>query len=630
MERPPHLIALAHRLGIATTYTDGLGRTVEVGTETLLRVTTALGTAVRTPDDAAEALAAFDRRRPLPPVIVAWDGVLPRTSGMRGEAGIRLEDGQEQAVDAGAVAPRPTLPWGYHHLTVDRRGTARVATVISAPSEAWQHHDSTREWGAATHLAALRSSRSRAVADLADFEMAARWIRGHGASVVTVLPLLPTFNAPPAEPSPYSAVSRLFWSELLLDLGVGHRAVGTVDRLDVSRADHEVRAALRDHAPPGDAVVDPELRRYAQFRGAQARLGRNWRDWPVAARDGLLTPELVDPDEERFHLVAQVLVREQLGALRGRLDEIGLAIGLDFAVGGHPDGYDAWSRQHLVVAGMSVGAPPDEGFPSGQDWGFPPLHPVASRREGHEFFRRAIAHQASVAGVLRLDHVMSLARLHWIPHGLGLDQGTYVDYPADELFAIVSLESHRHRTAIVGENLGTVPPEVNAAMARHRVRGIYVAMFAAHDGPTVPPPTDTDVAMVGSHDTPTFAGWLTGADIEERVSQGLLHASQVDSTVDERRAAIRHLAETVGGDPVDPPQFLDAVLRWLGVSASPLVIPWLEDFWLEPVGVNLPGTSSAARPNWQRPLGRLLDDVMQDPTIAARLQLLAGARRQPG
>lgn len=626
MNPDPHLITLAHKLGVATSYTDGLGREVVVGPETLLRVTAALGAPVRTVRDAAEALAEFDRRGPLPPVIVAWDGVLPRTSGMRGHGTITLGDGGHMEVDVGAASPRPVLPWGYHTLAVEVRGAVRTATVLSAPTQAWQSADRAPAWGVATHLAALRSSRSRAVADLADFEATARWIGNHGGRVVTVLPLLPTFNEPPAEPSPYSAVSRLFWSELLLDLGDRHRAVGGVDRLDVTRAAHEVRLALRDHQIPDRAAIDPELRRYAAFRGAQARLGRNWRDWPAGARDGELAPEHVDPDEERFHLVAQLMARQQLAGVRDRLDAAGVAIGLDFAVGGHPDGYDPWSRPDLVVAGMSVGAPPDEGFPSGQDWGFPPLHPVASRAEGHAYFRQAIAHQASVAGVLRLDHVMSLARLHWIPHGLGLDQGTYVDYPVDELFAIVSLESHRHRTAIVGENLGTVPPAVNAAMARHRVHGIYVAMFAAHDGPDVPAPRDTDVAMVGSHDTPTFAGWLAGADIEERVTHGLLAPAQVADTVAERLRAVGHLLHAVGGDPADPGRALDAVLRWLGASPAPLVIPWLEDFWLEPVGVNLPGTTSAARPNWQRPMHRLLDEVMRDPGVADRLALLDAAR----
>jgi 4-alpha-glucanotransferase len=547
----PHLRQRAERLGVAIAYTDGRGRRLEVGAETLRRVVDAL----------------------------------ERGGGATGGT---------------AATPAPVTP-------------------------TWHRTGTPRSWGVATHLAALRTARSRAVADLRDFESAARWIREHGGDVITVLPLLPTYNTGDAEPSPYAAVSRLFWSELMLDLGESHRPVGVVDTLDVTRADAEVRTALRHHPRPPDASIDDELRRYARFRGAQARLGRNWRDWPDAARNGAFTPDQVDADEERFHLVAQLLLREQLAALRARLDAIGMRIGLDLPVGVHPDGYDAWSRRHLLVEGMSVGAPPDEGFPSGQDWGFPPMHPLASAREGHAYLRAAIAHQASLAGVLRIDHVMSLARLYWIPHGMSLHEGTYVDYPAEELFAILAEESHRHRCEIVGENLGTVPPSVDAALARFGIRGMYVAQFAAHESRT-PPPTATDVAMIGTHDTPTLMGWLTGGDIAERVALGLLAADDVQETVAERHRAISTLAETLGVLPDDPGEFLGALLERLGRSDAPLVIAWLEDLWLEAEGVNLPGTTSSARPNWQRPMRRRLEEVVEDPTVRALMTRLDHAR----
>lgn len=546
-----HLQQRAERLGVAIAYTDGRGRRVEVGIETLRCVV----------------------------------GALERSDGVAGGA---------------PAIPRPESP-------------------------TWQRTGAPRSWGVATHLAALRTARSRAVADLRDFEIVARRIREHGGDVITVLPLLPTYNTGDAEPSPYAAVSRLFWSELMLDLGEAHRPVGVVDRLDVTRADAEVRSALRDRPRPPDALVDDELSLYARFRGAQARLGRNWRDWPDAARDGALAPDQVDPDEERFHLVAQVLLREQLAALRTRLDAIGMRIGLDLPVGVHPDGYDAWSRRHLLVEGMSVGAPPDEGFPSGQDWGFPPMHPLASAREGHAYLRAAIAHQASLAGVLRIDHVMSLARLYWIPHGMSLHEGTYVRYPAEELFAILAEESHRHQCEIVGENLGTVPPSVDAALARFGIRGMYVAQFAAHESPT-PPPTASDVAMIGTHDTPTLMGWLTGGDIAERVALGLLAEEDVPETMAERHRAVSSLAETLGVDSDDPAELLGALLEWLGRSDAPLVIAWLEDLWLEAEGVNLPGTTSSDRPNWQRPMRRLAELALEDPSVQALMRRLDDAR----
>jgi 4-alpha-glucanotransferase len=472
--------SLAEAMGVHTHYVDGLDQPVTVGPETLVQVCAALGAPVARPSDAAEALRAHDAAADtegLPPVLVAWDGALPRipipaqgqgTNTINAE--LRLEDGGLAPVEIRGAGLRATgaLPPGYHSLTVETSGSTETCTVISAPIRAWRRPGSHRSWGLGTQLAALRSAHSRALGDLRDLESLCRWVGGHGGDLVMVLPLLPTFNTEPAEPSPYSAVSRLFWSELMLDLGDAHRPSDVHTTLDVTRADAEVRAALAGTVAPDPALLDEELVRYARFRGAQARLGRNWRDWPAGARAGTLESEHIDPEEERFHLVAQTRVRQQLDDLRGRLDADGIRIGGDLAVGVHPDGYDPWSRQTLFCEGMSVGAPPDEGFPSGQDWGFSPVLPAASRREGHRYLAASIAHQASLSGVLRVDHIMAWSRLYWIPHGFAIDEGTYVSYPAEELFAILTLESKRNRCEVVGENLGTVPPEIDEALPRHR------------------------------------------------------------------------------------------------------------------------------------------------------------------
>jgi 4-alpha-glucanotransferase len=421
-------------------------------------------------------------------------------------------------------------------------------------------------------------------------------------------------------------VSRLFWSELILDLGQGHRRTRIPSQLDVTRGDAEVHAALAELPVPPRSELDEELIRYARFRGAQVRLGRNWRDWPTAARGGGLSADQIDPDEERFHLVAQTLVRQQLRDLRQRLDHSGFRLGLDLAVGVHPDGYDPWSRQALFAEGMSVGAPPDQGFPSGQDWGFSPVLPGASRREGHRYLAASIAQQAGLAGVLRVDHIMAWTRLYWIPQGFGLHDGTYVSYPAEELFAVLSLESNRNRCEVVGENLGTVPREIFQALPRHRIWGMYLAMFQASAGPEVAPPTASDMALVGSHDTPTFAGWIKGNDIGERVRYGLLAEQKVQAVAEERQRAVEWLAAQLDSTAEDPRAFLAALLEWLGRSNSPLVVPWLEDLWLEEESVNLPGTPSSVRPNWQRPMRRRLDEIVTDPDVDDLLRRLNRSR----
>jgi 4-alpha-glucanotransferase len=629
------LHSLAKAMGVATRYKDGLRRRVTVEPETLVRVCAALGAPVAHLGDAAQALHAVRATKHtglVPPVVVAWDGTLATlTTGAVGlfRAELQLEDGSIAPLEVSGAEIRSSrrLPSGYHSLAVESSGRREACTVIAAPVQAWRRPESHRSWGVGTQLAAIRSARSRSVGDLRDLESLCRWVQGRGGDLVTVLPLLPTFNSEPPEPSPYSPVSRLFWSELVLDLGEAHRPVPASATLDVTRADAEVRAALARHPAPDPSLIDEELFRYARFRGAQTRFGRNWRDWPSRCRAGALEPDDADDEDERFHLVAQTLVRRQLHDLRERLEPEGMRLGLDLAVGVHPDGYDPWSRQTLFGGGMSVGAPPDGGFPSGQDWGFSPVLPEASRREGHRYVAASIAHQMELAGVLRVDHIMAWTRLYWIPHGFGLHQGTYVSYPAEELFAILTLESHRHRCEVVGENLGTVPPEIDEALPRHRIWGTYLAQFQASEDPHVAAPDARDAAFIGTHDTPTFAEWLEGTDIPERVRYRLLAEEAVPAARKERARATRRLAKRLRRRVEKPRELLAELLEWLGLSESPLVVPWLEDLWLENVRVNLPGTRSSERPNWQRPMRKLLDEIVADPEIAALLGRLAQARR---
>lgn len=627
------LRALADELGVLTHYVDGLHRPVQVGPETLVRVCAALGADVSKAEQAEDALRSLRaaRRESLPPVLVAWDGHLaPVTASAQAPTGaeVHLEAGGVVPLDVvdGRIQAADRLPSGYHRLVVATRDGPETCTVIAAPTETWRRPGSaSRSWGVGAHLAALRSARSRALGDLRDLETLCRWTRERGGDLVTVLPLLPTFNQASAEPSPYAPVSRLFWSELILDLEEDHVPAPTPTLLDVTRGDAEVRAALARRGPPHAAALDPELIRYAQFRGAQARLGRDWRSWPEAPRSGRLVPRDIDPVEEQYHLKAQVLVRHQLDEVLQRLAAQGVRLGLDLSVGVHPDGFDPWARQALFARGMSVGAPPDPGFPSGQDWGFAPVLPVASRQEGHRYLAACIAHQAARAGVLRIDHVMALTRLYWIPHGFGLHEGTYVKYPTEELFAVLTLESHRHRCEIVGENLGTVPAETHEALVRHNFQGLFLAEFEAMSG-TPQPPAATQVAMIGSHDTPTLAGWVDGIDIDERVRCGLLAEDAVMGERAARRAAAERLASLLGERLEELPAVLAALLDWLGRSPSPLVIIWLEDFWLERDQVNLPGTRSSDRPNWQRPLSRLLDDALTDAAVDALARRLQNAR----
>src|SRR5262249_19677229 len=190
------------------------------------------------------------------------------------------------------------------------------------------------------------------------------------------------------------------------------------------------------------------------------------------------------------------LADEQLSRLASSAREAGPGLYLDLPLGVHGHGYDVWRERPSFAVGASGGCPPDLVFPRGQDWGFPPLHPEGIRADGYSYVCAYLRHQMKSAGVLRIDHMPVFHRLYWVPAGMEASDGVYVRYPAEELYALFSLESHRHRTALVGEDLGTVPPEVPESMARHGVHRMYVLQYAARPEAeaALPPPPEESVA----------------------------------------------------------------------------------------------------------------------------------------
>jgi 4-alpha-glucanotransferase len=202
---------------------------------------------------------------------------------------------------------------------------------------------------------------------------------------------------------------------------------------------------------------------------------------------------------------------------------------LDMPLGAHGDGYDVWRYRELFALGASGGAPPDPVFTQGQDWGFAPVHPQRSRERGHAYLRAYLRHHLRHAGMLRIDHVMGLHRLYWVPRGQPASQGAYVTYPAEEVYAMLSIESHRHQAVIVGEDLGTVPPEVSRSLKRHAVGGMFVAQyeFCLPPKPVLRPVPRNVVASLNTHDMPPFHAYWRGLDIEDRRALGLIKRSEL-------------------------------------------------------------------------------------------------------
>jgi 4-alpha-glucanotransferase len=331
------------------------------------------------------------------------------------------------------------------------------------------------------------------------------------------------------------------------------------------------------------------------------------------------------------HAAAQWAMQHQLEQLaRGSV-----SLYLDLPVGVNSDAYDVWRYRPLFLTDLSTGAPPDALFLGGQDWGLPPVAPAALRRDRYRYLIRCVRHHMRVSGMLRVDHVMGLFRLYCVPYGRPATDGVYIRYPHDELMAVLALESNRARCAVVGEDLGTVPDVVRPAMARHGLFRLHVGQWylpvAPGDVPGVPPAES--VASLNTHDTPTFAGWWRGADIDDRRELGLIDEAQDAKERIERdvaRAALLAFAQPrVRGEVLtDVERAMVAATADLAAGPAEVVLVALDDLALDPVPHNVPGTVEQ-RPNWQRRVAgwsEALDEDRASPAAIAAIAAVVTAR----
>lgn len=480
------------------------------------------------------------------------------------------------------------------------------------------------------------------------------WAASLGVQCLGTLPMLPQFlDGPPStfEPSPYAPVSRHFWAEHLIDVeeapewslstdarqawqklrGDGVLAASTEgDLIDPMRSWQTLWPVLTLLAQAAAGLdsraqavgLDPELlEQYAVFR-AKTQIFGSWHTW-----SGAETP---DPAQVQVWKYAQVLAAEQVHGLRARLARAGVALYLDLPIGTHPDGFDVYfgtGSEPLHVLGASVGAPPDPYFPDGQDWGFSPVDPVLSAETEHADFRSAVDHHARIADLLRIDHILGLYRLYWIPKGAERE-GAYVRNPSDGWWKALVDGSHRHQCEIIGENLGILPPKLNQDMAALRVKGLYVGQFSIGMGTDQPlqSPQSSDIASLNTHDLPTFPGWVHGEDIAQRHDLGWLDKPTALHALAERRHQVHHLMNHAGCAPNAPAQELaSALYQWLCRSPASMVLINLEDLWDERRPHNVPGTWREL-PNWKRKLRYSVNDLIAHPDVNAVVSRCASLR----
>ncbi len=586
-----------------------------------------------------------------------------------------LSDGTTVVARRLVVAPR--LPYGYHRLRVKLGERTSQALIIVAPETAYRLPEGTRDWGVFAPTYALHQARSWGVGDWTDLAALVQWVARHGGSVVATLPMLAAYLGPHwVDPSPYAPVSMRFWNELYVDVDAvpelaqcaeakalreSSEVRGAIQALQAEphvkydEAMHAKRRVLEvlaqwwfdggvEHAAPERKqswqrfLKEPEAQRYARFRAAHDRTPTQWTAWPQAQRDGEIPAEAYDEASYRYHLYAQWLAREQLEQTNRLAKQLGVQLYADMPIGVHPFGYDTYTEREQFALGMSVGAPPDAFFSKGQNWGFPPLKPEAMRESGHRYFIESVRQLMRTSGILRIDHVMGLYRRFWIPEGRSAEEGVYVLYPVDELFAVVCLESHREQTAVVGEDLGTVPPIVREEMDAHHLHRMYVQLFEMQPEPQAPLKeiSDNVIASVNTHDTPTFLGALKGKDLDNFVELGVLSREDAAGQLAERERNFEMLAEYLRehtDEPVSEPakaeELLLGSLRLLAESDAPVVLATLEDLWLEEEPQNVPATTDEMRPNWRRKTKAALDHLDEAsawPLVSPALELLASLR----
>jgi 4-alpha-glucanotransferase len=698
------LAQLAALHGIQTHYRSMAHRRVESSSDSILATLRALDVDVERLADCPEALRLEHIRRgrqPMEPVTVAWNGRCPAVTltvpavalERAAKLEVTLEGGGSirrsirlnpsghtpvRTVDSSRFGscslhiPEP-LPTGYHDLAVETSVGRFQTRILSAPVRTYAPGTGEQAWGLFAPLYALRSHHNWGAGDYSDLGAFAAWTGRHRGRVAATLPLLPLFLDDPMERSPYSPVSRLFWSEFHLDLeGVpelintpsGSRELsrpGIRERIEQFRAEplvdyRSILALKRELLLPcahrffrtPSARRDtferflrqqPHLDSYASFRALQETLSRDWHRWPSRLRAGTLPERSPPPAGREYHLYAQWLAHQQMARAARTAHRHEVELYLDLPLGAHPAGYDAWRFQSVFARGATGGAPPDPMFTQGQDWGFAPLHPGALRASGYRYLVDCLRHHLQVARMLRFDHVMALHRLYWIPSGYSATAGAYVTCPAEELYAVLSIESHRHQARIVGENLGTVPPEVNRALARHGVRGMHVVQYELRPHPRHPLPASpgSSVASLNTHDMPPFAAYWHGLDIFDRFGLGLLTQSGVRSEQRRRQRIRRSLQRWLrrchgrpGGDMQTDAVFL-ALLAQLRASPAEVVLVNVEDAWLETLPQNVPGTTHQ-RVNWQRKVRFPIESWNRLSAIRHMLETIHPSRpsAQPG
>ncbi|WP_236795092.1 4-alpha-glucanotransferase [Amycolatopsis sp. GM8] len=633
------LTALADAYGVATRYENAEQREVVVDADVVVAVLAQFGVDASTPEAIRRELDAVRETRErtlLPPTLVLREG----TGYETGEAVVHLEDGTQREIER--FIPND-LPLGWHRVvTADQDVTLAVvpARLPEVPPA----------WGWMVQLYALRSAESWGAGDYGDLAvMARRSAHELGAGVLLVNPVQAISPTHPVERSPYSPSSRRFANPLYL------RVTATKAFAEADEATRDRIRALKPDSPgliDYDAVwtaklaalellwpreipdLDPALEGFATFSALAEQHGSDWRDWPEPLRDPE-SPEVAKAGKEladriAFHGWLQHLCREQLDAARKAAGDMPVGIVHDLPVGVHPGGADTWALGDTFAPRVRVGAPPDAFSQQGQDWNLPPWRPDRLAELGYAPFRDVLRGVLQYADGVRIDHVAGLWRLWWIPPGEPPSRGTYVHYDAEAMMGVLALEAHRAGAVVVGEDLGTVEPEVTETLHERGVLSSAVLWFQRdYDTPGHPfvPPAAWDpesMASITTHDLPTVAGWLDGEHVRVRAELGLLDGPP-EREYASARAEREALTDFLDQQGIPHDDMVSALHTLLASAASRLLLTAPADVVGERRQPNLPGTVGEY-PNWRIPLPVTVDEFFTDERVRRLITTLRAAR----
>nr|MDT0250519.1 4-alpha-glucanotransferase [Endozoicomonas sp.] len=575
------------------------------------------------------------------------------------------------------------LPTGYHQLTLTQGSHQEQCRLIVAPQTCYepdilsdeQPGPTEKIWGVSVQLYTLRSENNWGMGDFGDLKQLVTELAQQGADIVGLNPIHSLYPANPLHCSPYSPSSRNFINPLYIDITALEeyresadiqQRVGSDDfqrQLQEARnsthVEYDQVAALKfailamafvhfeKHSKAHQSSRSTEFGHYCEQKGDDLKLQATyetlfenfrasdinswgWNCWPADYQnpDSPSVRGFIAQSKERirFYMYLQWLAEQQLADAQQAARAAGMGVGIyrDLAVGVDRGGADIWAHRDSYVLDASVGAPPDSAAPQGQNWGLPPFSPARLQQQAYDPFIAMVQANMRHCAALRIDHVMAIFRLWWCPPDKTADYGVYVTYPLHDLLGIIKLESARHHCLIFGEDLGTVPPEIEAALPPARCYSNEVVLFSRSKDQFLAPEKYKLRAMtcISNHDIPTLRAWWNCNDLDLRQRLGFYDAAktqQEKTARHEDKLALLKTLQQIGETPygVNPSDMkslgysrdlMEKIHYYLGKTASKIVVLQLEDVLELDTPVNVPGTSSEYR-NWSRKLTRSISEI---------------------